>query len=498
MKVSNISTPASLTRVMVPVWSAVNGQDDLVWYEAAKSGNAWYISVDSMNHKFNTGIYHIHVYATDSRGITNIVSGTTTTVKQTVEEVLGTKVNSTQTQVTIALKNVRASDAKTIMFAVWGEKNGQNDLKWYTANHVGNGNYTLTMNISNHKEAGTYHVHAYKKNAAGTMKISAATQFSISNIGGAIVEIVEKNEAYGTYKVKVSNISSPAAITQVLIPTWSAVNGQDDIKWYTAVKSGNAWYATIEAYNHGYDTGTYISHAYVTDARGIQAVVGAASTNVNATIKRPYIASDFHKTRPKKIVAITFDDGPGAYTERLLNELKVRGAKVTFFVLGSKAERYPGLIRRMASEGHEIGNHSYNHATLTKMSAQEVAADMKRASTAIYNASGGVPVTLMRPHYNKTVQNVCKENNWSIVLWSLDTRDWESRNETAILNKTFNNGQYSVKDGSIILLHDIYGTSVNASLKMIDRLIAEGYTLVMVSELLYWDANGATAGGVYR
>lgn len=344
-------------------------------------------------------------------------------------------------------------------------------------------------------------MHAYKKNSAGTMKISGGAHFSISNIGGAKIEIVEKNEAYGTYKVKISNISSPAAVTTVLVPTWSNINGQDDIKWYTAVKSGDAWYAAIEAYNHSYDTGTYISHVYVTDARGIQASVGAASTNVNATIKQFIPTSTFHKTRPKKIVAITFDDGPGVHTERLLNELKARSVPVTFFVLGSRAKMYPGLIRRMALEGHEIGNHSYNHATLTKLSAQGVAADMTRASAAIRNASGGIPVTLMRPpggSYNQTVQNVCKENNLSIVLWSLDTRDWESRNETAILNKTFNNGSNSVKDGSIILLHDIHGTSVNASLKMIDRLIAEGYTLVTVSELLYWNANGATAGGVYK
>jgi len=285
VNISNISTPATITKVLVPIWSSKNGQDDIKWYTATKKGNAWYVSVDSANHKFDIGTYNIHVYATDSRGIQNIV-GITNTKVTVAPEVLAVKTNESQTKATITLKNVKAAGIKNVLVAVWGSENGQNDLKWYTATNAGNGNYTLKINISSHKEAGTYQVHAYKQSSSGVMKISGTATFSISNIGSAKVEIVNKNEAYGTYQVKVSNISTPAEITKVLVPTWSSKNGQDDIKWYTASKKGNAWYVTIEAYNHSYDTGTYISHAYVTDARGIQASVGSASTKVNATKKR--------------------------------------------------------------------------------------------------------------------------------------------------------------------------------------------------------------------
>ena len=213
------------------------------------------------------------------------------------------------------------------------------------------------------------------------------------------------------------------------------------------------------------------------------------------------LSSNYYGTRPEKIVALTFDDGPGPYTERLLEELKTRDVKATFFVLGSRAEQYTGLIKRMALEGHEIGNHSYDHTVLTKITKQDASDNLLKSSEAIYNASGGITPKLVRPpggNYNGTIQDICKENNWSIALWSLDTRDWESRNETAILDAVFNHGQYSVKDGSILLLHDIYETSVNASLELIDRLKAEGYTLVTVSELLYWDNGGAEAGNVYN
>jgi len=213
------------------------------------------------------------------------------------------------------------------------------------------------------------------------------------------------------------------------------------------------------------------------------------------------LSSTYYGTRPDKIVAITFDDGPGPYTERLLDELGARDVDATFFVLGNRAERYPELLKRMASEGHEIGNHSYDHTTLTKITEEEAADNLLKSLEAIYNASGGIRSEFIRPpggHYSETIQNICKENNWSIILWSLDTRDWESRDETAIFEEVFNNGGYSVKDGSILLLHDIYETSVNASLEIIDRLEAEGYTLVTVSELLYWDYGGAEAGGVYN
>lgn len=205
--------------------------------------------------------------------------------------------------------------------------------------------------------------------------------------------------------------------------------------------------------------------------------------------------------RPEKIVAITFDDGPGPYTERLLEELKARNVKATFFVLGNRAEKRPEIMQRMVADGHEIGNHSYDHTTLTNITEQEATDNLLKSTEAIYNATGGTRPQLMRPpggNYNDMVKKICKENDWSITLWTLDTRDWASRDKTAILDEIFNEGQNQVKDGSILLMHDIYEVSIDASLEAIDRLKAEGYTLVTVSELLHWKYEGAEAGVVYN
>jgi len=213
------------------------------------------------------------------------------------------------------------------------------------------------------------------------------------------------------------------------------------------------------------------------------------------------LSSTYYGPRPDKIVALTFDDGPGPYTDRLLNELTEKDVKATFFVLGNRAEKYPELLQRMYLEGHEIGNHSYDHSTLTNMTDEAAADNLLKSSEAIYNASGGANPRLVRPpggRYNDKLQKICRENNWCIALWSLDTRDWDSRDEKAILVEVFDNGDYSVKDGSILLMHDIYETSINASMELIDRLEKEGYTFVKVSELLYWDNGGAGAGGVYN
>jgi len=297
IKIDGITSPASVTDVLVPVWSYKNGQDDIRWYKAQKSGSSWYVSVDSMNHKFDVGKYNIHVYVRDNRGIQEYVGNTSLTLVAEGNPTLVMTPNSTETKVTAVLRNVPSpSNLKYMYFAVWGSKNGQNDIKWYKASQVAAGIWKFDINISNHKESGTYNVHAYKEFNDNSKSLITAGKFSITDIKCTSIQIVEKNEEYGTYKVKVSGISSPAGITKVQVPTWSSVNGQDDIKWYTAVKSGDAWYATIEAYNHNYNTGSYISHIYITDARGIQICAGSTSTNVNATKKKQGFVVENGKT----------------------------------------------------------------------------------------------------------------------------------------------------------------------------------------------------------
>ena len=199
----------------------------------------------------------------------------------------------------------------------------------------------------------------------------------------------------------------------------------------------------------------------------------------------------------KKIVALTFDDGPGPYTARLLNELKKRGVRATFFVLGNRVNSYPNLIRRMEAEGHVVGNHSNTHANLTRLSANGVYNEMNNCATKIERLLGHKPAVMRCPggNCNANVKAYAKKAGIPILYWGVDTRDWESRNVNSILKVAF--GKNGIKNGSIVLMHDIYPTTVDATIKMVDRLLADGYVLVTVPELLNAREGGIVPGRVY-
>jgi len=150
----------------------------------------------------------------------------------------------------------------------------------------------------------------------------------------------------------------------------------------------------------------------------------------------------------------------------------------------------------MAEEGFEIGIHTYSHQNMTSMSRENIQYEITRTIDAISNAS--VPVLLRPPYgsYNKTVQGVCAENELSLALWSVDTLDWKSRNVDSILDTAFYS-TYSIQDGSIVLMHDLYETTINAVDPLIEKLKEEGYTFVTVSQMLEIYSGGAIPGGVY-
>ena len=206
---------------------------------------------------------------------------------------------------------------------------------------------------------------------------------------------------------------------------------------------------------------------------------------------------DYPDLTGKKVVALTFDDGPGKYTERLLDEMKKRGVKATFFMLGTKVEDYPELVKRMSDEGHAIGNHSYDHEKLTKLSLSGVESTMGKTASKIKKILGYNPEIMRCPggSCNDTVKKYAKDAGIPIAYWDVDTRDWESRNVNAIMDVCFGKG--GIKSGSVVLFHDIYDTSVDAAIKVMDRLIEEGYTFVTVPELIMAQEGDIVAGNVY-
>lgn len=215
--------------------------------------------------------------------------------------------------------------------------------------------------------------------------------------------------------------------------------------------------------------------------------------NVVLQLRKPTLPSD------ARLVALTFDDGPGKYTERLLDELKARGIPATFFVVGRNAVKYTDLLKRMIDEGHVVGNHTMNHKNLTKQTAETVLAEIGDSADIIEQATGIRPYLLRSPggNINDEVKAVLKEEAVLSVNWSVDTRDWESKDKEKILETAFQEGRYGIQDGAIVLMHDIYETSVDAAVEMMDRLIAEGYTFVTVPDLLAARNEVVLAGVTY-
>ena len=193
-----------------------------------------------------------------------------------------------------------------------------------------------------------------------------------------------------------------------------------------------------------------------------------------------------------KMVALTFDDGPGKYTMTLLKALEKYHAKATFFMVGSSVSSYPSTVKKMYKIGCELGNHSYDHSRLTSLSTGQIQSQISRTNTAIRSVCGH-SATVMRPPYGSYDSRVLSAAGMPALFWSIDTRDWATLNTYSSVSHVKRN----VRDGSIILMHDIYSTSVNAAIELIPWLQKQGYQLVTVSEMAKYRKGGLKAGRIY-
>ncbi len=190
---------------------------------------------------------------------------------------------------------------------------------------------------------------------------------------------------------------------------------------------------------------------------------------------------------PDSTIAITFDDGPHPQlTPKLLDILKERNIHATFYVIGKNVEAYPEIVKRMVAEGHEVGNHTWNHPSLTKLSASKVESEMNDTTRAIEAAIGSKPKT-MRPPYGATNATLNKRHDeefgMKVILWSVDPMDWKYRNAARVSSQIIEN----TKPGAIVLAHDIHASTVDAMPKTLDALLAKGFKFATVSELLAMD-----------
>lgn len=184
----------------------------------------------------------------------------------------------------------------------------------------------------------------------------------------------------------------------------------------------------------------------------------------------------------KPMIAITYDDGPHPQnTLKILDILNKYNAKATFFMLGENVKRNSWIPRKVAEQGSQIGTHSWNHPNLNKLDKKDISFQIDNSSKIIEENSGQV-VKLFRPPYgnaNQMVRDIAKEKNKAIILWNIDTEDWKSKDAKKVTEHVLNN----VKEGDIVLMHDIYSSTVEASEEIIKVLTERGYELVTVSEL---------------
>ena len=193
----------------------------------------------------------------------------------------------------------------------------------------------------------------------------------------------------------------------------------------------------------------------------------------------------------RPMVALTFDDGPSSYDLRIMNALEAVGGRGTFFMIGQKVPRRRDIVERMCKGGHELGNHSWNHPDLTKLSSAQVASQIQNTNNAIA-AIAGHPATVMRPPYgavNGTVKATLASMGYAASLWSIDTLDWKTRNA----DNTVNTVLKQVRDGDVVLMHSLYEASTVAAERIIPELSARGYQLVTLTELA--NARGGMTPG---
>src|SRR5438067_8003691 len=207
-----------------------------------------------------------------------------------------------------------------------------------------------------------------------------------------------------------------------------------------------------------------------------QKSVGKRPTEQNITFNSVYTDGPY--------IAMSFDDGPSAtLTPKLLDLLATRHIKATFFVIGENVMEHPEIVARAAREGHEIGNHSWSHPNLAKMSQESVRSQLQRTDAAIKNATGERP-TLMRPPYGSITDRekhwIHDEFGYRIILWDVDPYDWKRPGPAVVRNRILK----ETRPGSIVLSHDIHPGTIEAMPSTLDALEAKGFKSVTVSELL--------------
>ena len=270
--VRNVVSPSGLKEVLIPTWSDKNWQDDLIWHKATKQADGSYrATIKASEHKNDTGKYNVHVYYVDNDNQRNYITETTTEVRHVKPSGTVTIENNNSETGTFnaVIRNVVAPNGlKEVLIPTWSDKNWQDDLVWHKAIRQSDGSYRATIKASDHKnDDGKYNVHVYYVDQNNQRSYITETTTEVRHVKpNGTVTIENNNSETGTFDAVIRNVVAPNGLKEVLIPTWSDKNWQDDLVWHKAIRQSDGSYrATIKASDHKNEDGKYNVHVYYVD-----------------------------------------------------------------------------------------------------------------------------------------------------------------------------------------------------------------------------------------
>ncbi|MDB8622076.1 MULTISPECIES: GBS Bsp-like repeat-containing protein [Streptococcus] len=312
--VSNIVAPTGLKEVLVPSWSLVGGQDDLIWHKATRQADGSYrVTIKASDHKDSTGNYRADAYIVDDSNNRHYISEKVVDVRQSRPTASLTIENNNVSTGSFdaVIRNVVApTGIKEILVPSWSLENGQDDLVWHKANRQSDGSYRVTIKASDHKNSlGNYRADLYIVDNDNNRHFVTETVVTVKHDNPTgIISVVNNNKDTGNFDVIIKDVYSPKGVRTVQVPTWSDKEGQDDLRWYEAARQANGDYkVSVKASDHKNSTGKYHVHLYYIQNDGSRIGIGTTTTDVefrNATTKTQAAIKNVNATNGTYTVAV--------------------------------------------------------------------------------------------------------------------------------------------------------------------------------------------------
>ena len=367
--VSNIVAPTGLKEVLVPSWSLVGGQDDLIWHKATRQADGSYrVTIKASDHKNSTGRYRADAYIVDDFNNHHYISEKVVDVRQlrpTASLTIENNNISTGSFDAVIRNVVAPTGVKEILVPSWSLENGQDDLVWHKANRQADGSYRVTIKASDHKNSlGNYRADLYVVDNDNNRHYVTETIVTVKHDKPTgIISVVNNNKDTGTFDVIIKDVYNPKGVRTVQVPTWSDKDGQDDLRWYEATRQANGDYkVSVKASDHKNSTGKYHVHLYYIQNDGSRVGVGTTTTEV-----------EFRNAKTKTLASIkNVNSGAGTYTVTVDQAPQGRQIKNIRVAAWSKAHQEnlywysatpTGMHTEITVSANNHGNEAGNYTT---------------------------------------------------------------------------------------------------------------------------------------